>query len=125
MAFDWNREHLAWAGGLFEGEGNLSLQRKVRDRAVPRAGLGMTDADSVYRFAESIQVGRTYGPYERPQGRKPIFNWQAVGFEETQALIALLWPWLGERRRERAKEILAGAGTPVRRRRKDQQWASA
>jgi len=65
----------------------------------------MTDQDRVLQFADVVEVGRTYGPYTR-SGVKPLYCWQAYTFEHVQALVAMLWPWLGERRRKRAVEVL-------------------
>src|SRR6266511_1562567 len=61
-------------------------------------------------FEAIIGFGRRYmdKPTKYKSG-KVFHRWQTTKFEHTQALIALLWPWLGDRRRARAKEILAAA----------------
>jgi hypothetical protein len=100
------REDIAWAAGLFEGEGCFSLQ----SRGNPRATLSMTDFDVVRRFAEVVGFGTVFDkvPPRLPH-HKPQLAWRVTSFERTQALIAMFWPWLGERRRARAVEILATA----------------
>jgi len=104
-------ENLAWAAGLFEGEGSWSL----RHQAYPSARLAMTDEDVVRRFAATLELlgGRVHGPYRGTN--KPYWVWQLSGFERVQALYAMLWPWLGNRRRSRGAEVVA-AGHPDGRR---------
>jgi hypothetical protein len=100
-------QDLPWAAGLFEGEGCLSINHlAVSD--YPSVWLRMTDEDVVRHFAETIGFGAIYGPRHDGNPRhKPCWIWTARGVEKTQALIAMLWPWLGSRRRSRAREVLA------------------
>lgn len=111
MPFVVNREQLAWAAGLFEGEGCLSTRgksvnilRKYRDRGLV-AAMKMTDEDVIFRFKQIVGVGNITGPYNKI-GKKTWWVWQAGSFEHVQALIAILWPWLCRRRKDRAKELL-------------------
>src|SRR3990167_9215425 len=107
-----NREGLAWAAGLFEGEGYFSIPKANGRVASITTGInGFTDLDVLQRFMTIAQMGRILGPYNRlspttglPQ--KPSYQWLVCSFEEVQALVAMLWPWLGARRRGRAKECL-------------------
>lgn len=109
-------EELAWAAGLFEGEGCVSsYTRKDSDpekRVGARCSVAMKDADIIVRFGFIIGRGRIY-PMRRPDGRADLVSWQSVGFEDTQATIAALWKWLGPRRRTRAREVLARANLPI------------
>jgi hypothetical protein len=102
-----DREELAWAGGLFEGEGCFSVNRDKRGRGYiyPVAAVEMTDEDSVRRFAAAVGFGVVNGPYAH-WAKKQSWRWQAFGFERTQALLAMLWPWLGIRRRAKGAEVL-------------------
>jgi hypothetical protein len=119
------REELAWAGGLFEGEGcfSLNVQRK-KARCV--ALLSSTDKECIERFVRSVGLGRVLGPYVHSRAAskpkyKQHWNWSISGFEDVQALLAMLWPWLSERRKTRAVEVLRA--TPlVRRRNKPRPW---
>jgi len=98
------REDLAWAAGLFEGEGSWSPIR--RDSGNPRltAQLGMTDLDTVDRF-EAI-AGRGVRSIIKANRAKPLYHWRIAGYEHVQALAAMLWPWLSQRRRGRVVELL-------------------
>jgi hypothetical protein len=110
-----DKENLAWAAGLFEGEGSFSFCNKNSSRGYPTRGvkacLGMTDEEIVHRFQEIMGVGKVYGPYnhkpyKRIENRKPHWNWSASSFEHVQATVVFLWPWLGERRRQAATTML-------------------
>lgn len=107
-----DREKLAWAAGLFEGEGYFSIP-KANGRVMGiTAGInGFTDLPVLQKFLEVVQMGRILGPYHRigpisGKSQKPSYQWIVCSFREVQALLSLLWPWLGARRRARAKECL-------------------
>lgn len=95
---------IAWAAGLFEGEGSITTSRGRF-----RLQIEMTDEESVRRFHAIVAAGRVYGPYTytRPDGyiRNPVFQWKANGGEAARAG-RLLRPWLGTIRRARLDEIL-------------------
>jgi len=94
-----SREDLAWASGLFEGEGTAGAV-KQRNRLYARAKVNMTDQDRVARFREVLGTGNLYGPYQQPNGWKDQWVIQWEGLEQVQALACMLWPWLGPRRRQ-------------------------
>ena len=95
-------QEIAWAAGLFEGEGCFSLQRRSTNPGSCnlRAALRMVDEDVVRAFAEIIGVGRVSGP-----SSKQMWEWKASG-EEAEQTYALLGPWLHSRRRARYVELL-------------------
>lgn len=101
-----SREDVAWAAGLFEGEGNISGYAKARRGF--RLALWMTDADVVKRFSDIVQVGSFGGPYNYPSApnSKPLYRWRTGSFEHGQYVLAMLWPYLGIRRKQRAREVL-------------------
>lgn len=99
------RENLAWAAGLFEGEGCFSTRMTgKKDRGIC-ARLKMSDEDVVRRFYTVVGLGNMNGPYFAPK-KKPVWIWQTGSFEVVQAIMAMLWPWLHSRRRARIKELL-------------------
>lgn len=102
----FSREQLAWAAGLFEGEGSFGF---YSSKSVPRkvvARLTITDEDVIRHFHSVISLGRIYGPHITAKGTKPAWTWTTTTFEEAQAVIALLWGWLGARRKNTAKKAL-------------------
>ena len=89
-------EEIAWAAGLFEGEGSVSTQ----GRAVV-IQVKMTDEDVIRRFDAVVGRGRVYGPYvwHGHDGcvRKPFWTWLARDDAAFDVLERLL-PWLCTRR---------------------------
>jgi hypothetical protein len=103
---------IAWAAGLFEGEGCFTTNRKTASCA-----LLMTDGDVVNRFHAVVSVGHVYGPYyakykyKKKRGkkivRKQVWRWSVSGFNGMAAVFELFKPYLGVRRTARATEVLA------------------
>lgn len=93
-------EQLAWAAGLFEGEGCIELSPK-------RLTLEMTDQDTVERFAAIVGVGRiTPRPPSQPH-HKSSWRWQTAAWEQVFHVLDAFYPWLCARRRERALIVLS------------------
>lgn len=95
------REQLAWAAGLFCGEGSIFRLGKNGGCIA----LAMTDKESVDKFAKIVGMGnvrvRSNGNY------KTVYDWRAARFEHVQATIALLWMWLSLEKRGSAVKCLA------------------
>jgi hypothetical protein len=111
---------IAWAAGLFEGEGSISTRRAPSDRVnktfrtYPELCLDSTDEDVVVRFAAAVGGGRVYGPYRatRPN-HKPRWRCVLVG-QAARAALELIGPYLCERRTARMHEVLALSDEPIR-----------
>jgi hypothetical protein len=58
-------EEIAWAAGLFEGEGCISHMQRGSGLDLQIA-LAMTDEEVVRRFDAVVDRGRVYGPYLPP-----------------------------------------------------------
>lgn len=119
-----NREDIAWAAGLFEGEGTFVLTR-YSNRLSPHAAMQMTDEDVVRRFAAVVGLGTISVRPPRKPGYKQAWLWQTTSLETVQAVGAMFWPWLGSRRKQRWTEImheLRLAGTATRRRTDGRCW---
>lgn len=96
------REDIVWAAGLFEGEGSIGSHQDGH----PRAYLEMVDEDIVRRFASIMGFGVVYfRPALQPQ-HSDTWAWAVQRYEWVQAMVAFLWPWLGARRRAKAREVL-------------------
>lgn len=89
---------VAWAAGLFEGEGCFGSYPRGRKHGT-QARLSMTDRDVVERFAKIVGMGTVRGPVDRGNKEwKPIWEWYVQRASEVRAVVALFRPWLGERR---------------------------
>lgn len=97
---------LAWAAGLFEGEGCINgYVNKSGERGI-QLMLRMTDEDVVQRFQSVIGFGNIHKRAPLQSHHKRSYLWHVGSFERAQAVIAALWPWLGRRRRATAKRVL-------------------
>lgn len=100
----YSRETMAWAAGLFEGEGCFT-----RASSNPRniaAALRMTDRDVVRRFQDVVGVGTIYASPPQQKGWKKQWCWKVGSFEDVQAVAVFLWPWLHSRRKRKIVKIL-------------------
>jgi hypothetical protein len=104
----WDREGIIWAAGLFEGEGCIKLH-KVREHRQAYLEVTSTDFDTVERFAAVFDL-KVSKPYDRAPW-KSSYKVNTGRFETVQAMIVAMWPWLGQRRRARALEVLRGQTT--------------
>jgi hypothetical protein len=102
IAANWSRENLAWAAGIFEGEGCISASSSGRKRV--RLSVNMTDEDVIRRLHAVMGVGDCYGPYVRPG--KPSWQWEVTSAEDVQAVLAAFWTFLCSRRKGKAEEAI-------------------
>jgi hypothetical protein len=110
---------IAWAAGLFEGEGTVWLHTYRGDEVAWRVGLTTCDEDVIRRFAQIIGVGKVYGPYTHKNGRdgrrrdhhKIYYRWQAGTREDVRYVANMLLPYLGERRAAKIHEALEWIAT--------------
>jgi len=96
-----DKESLAWAAGLFEGEGYFGIKPVGEGYTYAQAIINMTDEDVIRKWHSIIQLGVVYGPRVNTSrlGKKPWWQVSVNGFEKPQQVACLLWPWLGLRRR--------------------------
>lgn len=106
---------IAWAAGLFEGEGCFTVSLSQGKYASPRVKLRSTDEDVVRRFHSIMGLGavREEPYFSRKSGYKTQWEWYARSSEVIRA-IDLLLPWMGERRTQRAKEVRAVATSKIK-----------
>ncbi|HYY33714.1 MAG TPA: hypothetical protein VE693_09085 [Gaiellaceae bacterium] len=94
---------IAWAAGLFEGEGSIT---HVYGRTQLR--IQMADHEVLERFLKIVGVGKIYAPYTKPHrdgfNRKPRWIWICEG-PLAHTIFRTLAPWLSTRRRERGREV--------------------
>lgn len=97
-------EQVAWAAGLFEGEGSIAYHGKTSVSLV----VGMTDEDVVRRFAEIIGSGsvRFEERQSKGKGHLDLHRWELSRRDDVEAILLLLLPWLGSRRSRRVNAAL-------------------
>jgi hypothetical protein len=88
-------EEIAWAAGLFEGEGSITQRGGMMV-----ASLKSTDEETPLRFCRIVRGGTVYGPgpYRNKSAdgfrRKPFWVWVAESVDLLETL-RLVLPWLG------------------------------
>lgn len=102
---------LAWAAGLFEGEGCISSIRAGRTWYLK---VAMTDREVLDRFHAIVGRGRIYihsahkSKRGIERGWSKAWVWQVGSRGDVLHVLGLLMPNLGSRRRARAEEALRG-----------------
>lgn len=113
------REELAWAAGVFDGEGWVGTCKSYA-LIVPRLAVEQKDRRLLDRFKTIVGCGRIHFDKGRPTKRSPMYSFQASSMNRVQAIIAALWEFLGPVKREQARKALevakasyrAGPGSP-------------
>lgn len=93
---------LAWAAGFFDGEGCTAKRFKRRTgTAQPYLTIGQSNREVLDRFRRAVGgFGSILGPY--PTRGQPVYFYRTSRFEYTQAVIAMLWRFLGSVKRQQA-----------------------
>ncbi len=107
ISTNWTRENLAWCGGLFEGEGNISfyLQGRKTDVLQSLISIGSTDEDVIRKFHQIIGMGVVYGPYKN-KNYKPMWHWKVGRRDHALAFLYAIFPFLGKRRQEKTEKFI-------------------
>lgn len=94
---------IAWAAGLFEGEGAIIQRQRPRGKYT-YLSLKMSDRDTVERFRNIVDCGnvREAGWEQSVRGTKMLFVWQTGAWSDVNRIIDLFFPYLMMRRRRRA-----------------------
>lgn len=96
---------LAWAAGLFEGEGTTCATRH-REVKYASVALCMNDEEPVRRFHEIVGVGNVnFNPVRG--NPNPRWDWKAGAKKDVEYVVELLAPWLSDRRLVQAVNALA------------------
>ena len=111
---NYNREELAWAAGLFDGEGSSFItftRRRPWNRKCLVRSLSMKQnhISVLKRFYKAIGgLGSINGPYKYKYHKHAVYEWATRKFEDVQAVIAMLWFKLDKIKRAQAKRMLRG-----------------
>jgi hypothetical protein len=101
-------QEIAWAAGLFEGEGTMVV---ARGKYAVMA-LQMRDRDVVERWALVVGCGQKVR-CEKRAVRNPahsdIYRCEIAKRVDVRRVLTMFLPYLGERRAERARQVLAVA----------------
>lgn len=96
-----NREKLAWAAGLYDGEGSTYIGLS-HGRSKIHMCVAQKDRRVLDRFKEAVgNLGKVHGPYDHG-----MHYWRAASFESCQATIGLIGTFLGPVKREQIEKVL-------------------
>jgi hypothetical protein len=103
-------ELLAWAGGLYDGEGSASLSphRTHAGHFSPEVALtqsGTACPQVLERLRDIVGCGRIYGPYTQEGATLPVFRWKAAALSDVEYSLYVLAPWIGSVKREQARRV--------------------
>jgi len=111
-----DREKLAWAAGFFDGEGTVCFSQWQKTKRRMYGGMHMDVAQAhpevLHKFWNAVgNIGKLYGPYHskskrQSPNRKPYWVWSANRFSRCQAVISLLWLWLGTQKKAKYRQTL-------------------
>lgn len=104
----WTGLNLAWAAGLFEGEGCITqAKRKDNKFEYRHLTLEMSDKDIVDKFQNILGCGsiRHRIRTDKPNS-KPTWQWNLTNSVQISAILYAIYPWLGIRRRQKALEAI-------------------
>jgi hypothetical protein len=113
-------EEIAWAAGLFEGEGCVYISKRLTVGKLERATVSLvvssTDLDVLERFFAVVNCGKILHESGSWSGKQPhwkdTYEWRTAKRDEVKELLYQFLPWLGSRRTEKAEEALKFLETP-------------
>lgn len=99
---------LAWAAGLFDGEGHISSTRSTaRPKHVKLyMHVSMCDEASVNRFCEAVGVGHVTELKRKTVMNKTVWRWQLQSTDKVKKALDAIWPYLGEIKKADATRAL-------------------
>ena len=116
-------EELAWAAGLFDGDGSTCFERHGTRSDYRRADMAVTQTsrtgvpEVLTRFHSTVAVGHINGPYGGTARWEPVYRWKAHRLIDVQRVARVVWPWLGTVKRGQASSVITvvAAQTPLAR----------
>lgn len=107
-----NREDLAWVSGFFDGEGCFTIRQNKYGKQYAMVTVSQVHREVLEKCQRITGLGTIGGPYQAKQpNRQPSYRWRMYNFEQVQALLAMMWPWLGSVKRKQAVYTLNRDGS--------------
>ena len=105
-------ELVAWAAGLFDGEGCSALLHHRTHAGYLTPELSVTQSsragppEVLLRFASIVQTGAISGPYTQRLATMSVYRWKSSARHDAERVIDQLWPFLGSVKRMQAQRVL-------------------
>jgi len=100
-----NQVDLAWVAGYLEGEGCFSVDKRL-SRYV-RVQVTSADLDVLERFMSIVKIGYIH---EKRTGGRRYWCWACTRRRDAVALMEAVYPFLGQRRQKRIRELISPSG---------------
>lgn len=99
---------IAWAAGLFEGEGSAVCYNLPNRKDSIRVSvvLPSTDKDVVEKFHKIFNVGSVNGPYKPSNGVKDRYVFEVQNQRGCIFVLGQIYPYLCERRKQQADNLI-------------------
>jgi len=102
------REELAWASGFYDGEGSIHAEKHSANNGGLTSSCSLSVPQShrepLDRLVRVFGFGKVYGP--RQVRTTTMWAFRVFGVERVQAVVCMLWPWLGTFRRTQIVAVL-------------------
>jgi hypothetical protein len=105
-------EWIAWAAGLYDGEGCSCLldHRTHAGYKVPELSVTQSSAEGepevLVRFRDVVNAGHIDGPIDQPKPWLPVYRWKCGALHDVRVVLETIWPWLGPIKRAQAQVML-------------------
>jgi len=111
---------LAWAAGLYGGDGTTSAglnkaggpTYRTLKAGIPQAAVEGGIPPVLIRFHAAVGgAGSIRGPYvlKNPWSRLPQYVWSISGIRGAETVLEKIWPWLDEAKRDQARLAMLAA----------------
>ena len=111
---------LAWAAGLYGGDGTTSAGRnkaggptyRTLKAGLPQAAVNGGVPPVLPRFQAAVGgIGSVKGPYvlKNPWSRLPQYRWSIQGIRGVEPVLEQIWPWLDDAKRDQARAAIRAA----------------
>ena len=106
---------MAWAAGIVDGEGSFYSSQYRASLAVSQTNRINAVPEMLSRLKSILGFGFiSQQPRAGRLGNLPVWRWVVSDHEHVQAALAMLWPWLGNVKRQQARTVLAKHVSHVR-----------
>lgn len=102
---DFIKEELAWSAGFFDGEGSTTASHNYRRINMATLTITQTEREPLERFQRATGGFGAIYLYTRKDGAKPQFIWRVSRFEHVQAVVAMLWNYLCQPKRDQILRV--------------------
>lgn len=100
---------LAWAAGLYDGEGCTS----IRASKYAKMSIGQVDREVLERFQAAVGTGKIYGPIKPSKNRGQMWYQFCIDRQsDVKDAMSKIYPYLSSIKRAQANRVFLAVGYP-------------